>query len=126
MTKPALFFYHVTTADRAMRIIDDGFVDPKKSQGKNNVAWYVTRSKVTWAMAHVCRRHEAQIEDLAVMTCKAAAGAMLRTNRKGIYACAYSLTVIEMISASMWLSREEQYVAIPRGQRNRPRRTFGE
>lgn len=119
MSRPINYFYHVTTYEAAKRIIDDGFVDPKKSQGKNNVAWYVTRMRVTWAIAHVCKRHNCTIDNLAIILCKTSGETMLRTNKKGVYATAHKLTILEMTSAQRWLDREETYVNIPRGQRQR-------
>jgi hypothetical protein len=116
--------YHITTYEAAKSIIDDGFIDPSHSQGKNNVCWYVTRHRVTWAMAHVCKRHNCGIDVLAVLTISTTGLNMLRTNRKGIYASAYKIEVLEMTSATMWLGREEQYVQIPRGQRRRPTTWF--
>lgn len=108
------FYYHVTTYEAAKKIIDCGYIDPKKSQGKRAVSWYVSHSKVSWAMPHVCQRHGCQIEDLAVLTVKMPAGTMKRSNRRGIYGCAEKMPIIEMISAPMWLQREERYVKIPR------------
>jgi hypothetical protein len=122
VSRPKLYYYHVTGYEIAKRIIDTGYVDPKLSQGKNNVSWYVTRSRVTWAIAHTCKRHDWQVSDLAILTCKATTDIMLHTNRKGIYATAYKLPILEMVSATMWLDREEMYVSIPRGQRRRPSR----
>src|SRR6266404_9795523 len=114
MPTASQYLYHVTTYEVAKRIIDDGYVDPKRSQGRQKVAWMVAKSKVTWAMAHVCHRHECGIADLVVFTVRCGKTEIVRGSRRGIFASRRTLPIIEMSSAEIWLSREEQYVHIPR------------
>lgn len=111
-TIPNKFLFHVTTYERARRIIDSGFVDPLFSQGKANVSWYTTRNKVTWAIAHVAQRHEVALADMAVITVKIGDAKILKTNRRSLFACKTKLPVVEMISVEMWLAREERFVHV--------------
>ena len=116
-----VYGYHVTTYDVAKHIIDEGAINPAFSQGKNTVSWYVAKSKVTWAMAHVCQRHSCQIEDLAILTIKVSRDDLKRSNKPGVYWTTKKLRPIEMVSASIWLQREERRVLIPRNNRGRKR-----
>jgi len=120
MSKPVSFIYHVTTYAAAKSIIDDGFIDPKLSQGKNLLAWFVIKSRVTWAIAHTSRRHNVGIEKLVIFTVKTTGLELLKTNRTGIYCTAHKTNIFEMAAAEQWLDREERYVQVPRGQRKRP------
>lgn len=123
MTPLTKLIYHVTTYETAKRIIDSGFVDPKFSQGRQPVAWFVSSLKVTWAMAHICQRHQCTIEDIAIFTLKSRTDAVKRASKRGIYYCAAKLPVLEMTSASIWLQREERYIFIP-GVRSRKVRRY--
>jgi len=46
----------------------------------------------------------------------------IKGSRRGIFASRLRLPIIEMASAAMWLSREEQYVHIPRRPKRRTNR----
>jgi hypothetical protein len=113
----AKYHYHVTGCETAKKIIDCGFIDPAFSQGRQNVVWYVSRHKVTWAIAHVIQRHSLSLVDVAIMTVINEHINMKNTNRKGIYFSDVKLSPIEMVSAAVWLQREELYVFIPRSRR---------
>lgn len=113
MGKPNKYSYHVTTYEAAKGIIDDNCVDPNKSQGKQNVAWYVNRNKITWAIAHVCQRHDCKIEDVAIITVQTPTGGMMKGSKVGTFCTHLKLHPVEMVSASMWLQREERRVFIP-------------
>jgi len=122
MPTASQYLYHVTTYEVAKRIIDDGYVDPKRSQGRQKVSWMVAKSKVSWAMAHVCHRHQCGIADLVVFTVRRSKTGTIKGSRRGIFASRLRLPIIEMASAAMWLSREEQYVHIPRRPKRRTNR----
>jgi len=113
------YHYHITTYENALKILDTGYIDPRKSTGRQNVTWYVSRSKVTWAIAHVCMRHQVTLDKIAILTVLNEHINMKNSNRKGIYFSRARLQPSEMTSASMWMQREEQYVFIPgvRGKR---------
>lgn len=119
MTPPSKYVHHVTSYETAKKIIDSGFVDPAFSQGQKRVCWFVTRSKVTWAIAHVAHRHQLELPDLAVITVKVNGVALLPVSRRGLWASGVKLPVVEMVSAEMWLSREERYVHIKLGRMTR-------
>jgi hypothetical protein len=112
------FYYHVTTYDVAKRIIDCGYVDPEFTQGRRKVSWLVSRTKASWAMAHVMQRHEVTLQELAVLTVSFYGPPLVKSNRRGVYATKIKLPATEMISAAMWLQREERYIKIP--DRRRP------
>jgi hypothetical protein len=108
---PKLLF-HVTSTIAAMEIIDDGFLDPKKSQGKSNCVWLVSRTKVSYAIAHCCHRHGWQVSDLAVVSVYKGQHKILRSNHASIFVCRWRIAISEVQSAETWLSREEKYVHI--------------
>jgi hypothetical protein len=118
MTRVTKYCYHLTPYSTAVKIIDCGYIDPSFSQGKSQVCWYVSSRKVAWAIAHVCQRHQCQIEDIAVLTVITPRDVMRQSNRQGVYFTNYKVRIAEMTSASIWLQREERYVFIP-GRRTR-------
>lgn len=113
MTRMTKFAYHVTTYDAAKAIIDSGYIDPAFSQGRSKVCWFVSSRKVTWAIAHVCQRHQCGLEAIAIMTIMTPRDVMKQSNRQGVYYTNYKTKPIEMSSAAIWLQREERGVFIP-------------
>jgi hypothetical protein len=111
--------YHLTTYNAAKSIIDAGFIDPAFSQGRQKVNWYVSSRLISWAIPHVCQRHEAELEQIVIFTVKTPATDMRRSNKRGIYYCGEKIPIIEMSSAAIWLQREERAVFVPGGQRRR-------
>ncbi len=105
--------YHLTTYEKAKAIIDSGYIDPKFSEGRQRVCWYVSSRMITWAIPHVCQRREAALDQIVVFTVKTPPALMKRASKRGIYWCAAKLPIIEMTSAAIWLQREERAVFIP-------------
>jgi hypothetical protein len=119
MGKISTYLYHVTPYESAKKIIDCGYIDPHFSQGARRVCWFVVRTKVTWAIAHVAQKHAVGIEQLAILTVKTTRLRFGETNHQGIWCYKNKIPIVEMVSAAVWLSREESYVHIK--HRRRPR-----
>jgi hypothetical protein len=114
--------FHLTTYEAAKAIIDTGFIDPEFSQGRQKVMWYVSSRMITWAIPHVCQRHECGVDQVVVFTVKTPQTEMRRSSRRGVYVCGIKLPIVEMQSATMVLQREERAVFV---QGARRRRTYG-
>lgn len=112
MTPLTKYAYHVCPQDAAMKIIESGHIDPKFSTGRNRICWYVSQRMIAWAIAHVAKRYEVPISQLAVFTVKPDYATMKRASKRGIYYCAYKMKILEMASAQIVLDREERYVHV--------------
>lgn len=104
--------YHVTSVIAAMEIIEDGYLDPKCSQGKSNAVWLCTKSKVSYAIAHCCHRHGWNVPEVCVVTVKKGRHKIVRSNHASIFVTRWRIDITEVQSAETWLSREEKYVHI--------------
>lgn len=114
MPRPPKYLYHVTTYEKARQIIDSGYVNPKFSEGRSKVSWFVAKTRITWAIAHIARRKLCAVADLAILTVHNNSDFVARANRRGIWCTRSKLPVIEMVSADVWLDREERYVHVNR------------
>ena len=113
MTPLTKYAYHICPTVTAMKIIESGHIDPKFSQGRSKVCWYVSQRQIAWAIAHVCQRRQCEVTDLAIFTVRPDYDTMKRSNKRGIFYCVAKMPILEMTSADIWLSREEQRVFIP-------------
>lgn len=110
MASRVLGLYHVTSYERAVRILDSGGIDPKFSQGRNKTCWYVTKQHVPWAIAHIAHRHQLQLADISILFVRCDTSKLLKTSKGGVYCSSHVLRPIQMDSAEMWLSRQEQKI----------------
>src|SRR5258707_1936337 len=120
-----LNLYHVTTFQAATKILDSKGISPAFSEGRVHVSWYVSKRKVSWAIAHGLRRHQCDRDQLAVLAVKVLSVEMLKTNRASVYCTRKVLYPHTMESAAVWLAHEEQYIHIPGGPNGRKRWTGG-
>lgn len=60
-------YYHVTLARNLESITRTG-VDPAFSKGKQQVSWFVDRSKLAWAILHVQKRYKVNMADIIVFS----------------------------------------------------------
>lgn len=112
MTVTLKYAYHVTDQATALKIIESGVIDPKFSQGKNPVCWYVSRAMIPWAIAHVAQRKDVGIDQIAIFTVFSDREKVNRSSKRGVYYCAFKMKIVEMHSATIWLQREEISVFI--------------
>ena len=105
--------FHVTTYEIASRILDSHGIDPKLSQGKRHVSWYVTRKMVPWAIIHVIHRHSQELSKIVVLSVKAEFTECQKTSKQGVFCTREIYYPHTMDSAAMWLSREEKYIHLP-------------
>jgi hypothetical protein len=104
--------YHVTLYNRAVRILDSKGIDPKFSQGKRQVMWYVSKALIPWAIAHIAQRNSVSIDELAILHVRVTTEELLRTTRRSVYCSTHVQKPLEMDSAVMWLQRQERRVFI--------------
>jgi hypothetical protein len=97
------------------KIIERGGVDPLRATGKRAVAWYVTKSMVPWALAHVINRHDLMLSETVVLSCAVHPRQRIRTNRRGIWCCSVLCPVDDIAYASDWLDYAELKIYIPSG-----------
>jgi hypothetical protein len=119
MTPRWINLYHVTTYATAGKILDSHGIDPKFTQGRKAVIWYVTKKMVPWAIAHVMHRHNIEIDKVVILSIKGEYADLQRTSKTGVYCTKSIYYPHSMDSASMWLSREEKYIHVPGGRTNR-------
>lgn len=105
--------FHVTSYEAMVKILDQGAIDPKVSQGKRNVAWYVTRSLIPWAIAHVAQRHDLKIDQMVIMYVKTEWDKLMRSSKNGVYCTYYKLKPYQIDSAPVWLQRQEKRIILP-------------
>lgn len=108
-----LNLFHVTTYERASKILDSLGINPDFSEGKRRTAWYVTRKQVPWAIVHVIHRHSVELDKVVVLAVKAEYIECQKTSRQGVYCTKEIYYPHTMDSAAIWLSREEKYIHVP-------------
>jgi hypothetical protein len=99
--------YHVTSVDAAFLIVDHGGIDPSRSTGKRAVSWYVTKSLVPWAIAHVLNRHSLELGDVCVLSCAVHPRQRIHTSRGGVWCADVVCRVDDMTPAADWLDKTE-------------------
>lgn len=124
MSKRDKIFFHVTSHALALEIMGGPGVDPKCSQGRQSVAWYVTRRAVPWAIAHCIQRHDCPLDQIAILTVKGAPELFLRTSRRFAFCTRAVLYPVQLDTADMWLQREERSIYI-KGNNSRGGRWLG-
>jgi len=78
------YVYHVTHINTVDAIVRLG-VNPKFSQGKRAVCWFVSRENIANAIVHVAYRHEWLLGQMSVMRCPVAAYQLQHTAWGGVY-----------------------------------------
>jgi hypothetical protein len=80
------YLYHVTPADNLASIQLAG-LDPNRATGARPLVWLVTSSMIPWATMHTCRRHRVTTGSLYVCHVTVDHARLLRTNKRGVWAC---------------------------------------
>lgn len=75
--------WHVTTVDK-LASIRRGGLDPARSKGKRKAVWLVPGRLRAWAVAHVLRRHKADLEWICLIPVRVPR-AWLRRHKGGTY-----------------------------------------
>lgn len=94
-----MWLYHVTPTENVDRIRREG-VDPAMSRGKRRWAWYVEPERLTWAIAHVCLKHNTTPAKLAVFYVDVPPQVRLKTAWGGIYVAHKTCRVFEFRPAA--------------------------
>lgn len=77
--------YHVTPAKNAGSIAVTG-IEPALATGKQQLSWFVDRSRLVWAIAHCSARHHISVDQLVVFEMPANYVRNLRrTAWRGVY-----------------------------------------
>ena len=106
--------YHVTITSVVAAILDKG-IDPDMSQGRQCVSWFVSAKNLTWAIYHVQKRHRANLGDITVITAKVSERQLIKTNRRGVWACRKIQKPILTIPADMMLEDDaERTLHVPK------------
>lgn len=77
--------FHITPGANINSIAAQG-ISPEKSRGARKECWYVTRSKVAWAVHHVHIRHGVQVEKIVAIEVHLHRFDVTR-RRRGVYTC---------------------------------------
>lgn len=97
-----MWLYHVTPQDNVDRIRREG-VDPSMSRGKRRWSWYVEGERLTWAIAHVCLKHNTTPSKLVVFYVNVPATVRLKTAWQGVYVAHKRCQVFEFRPAAEFL-----------------------
>jgi hypothetical protein len=124
MSSPIWNFFHLTTYEAMAKILDGAGIDPAFTQGRRHVSWYVTRKLVTWAMPHVCQRHQVELSQVCILRCKIEITKMAKTSHAGVYCTDQIFYPVTVDSAEIWLQHEEKLVFV-KGTRTRPGKWYG-
>jgi hypothetical protein len=111
--------YHITSVDCAFQIVDRGGIDPSRSIGKRAVSWYVTKTLVPWAIAHVLNRHGLGLGDVCVLHCAVHPRYRIRTSRGGVWCADIICPAIDITPAAEWLDKAELKIYIPSDRNKR-------
>lgn len=79
--------FHVTLT-KNLESIGKAGIDPQFARGARNECWYVTASKLAWAILHVMNRHKVGFRDVVVLECLVPQS-RLRRRWRGIYTTAH-------------------------------------
>ena len=75
-----MILYHTTLKSNLDSIRQHG-LSPNFSKGKLPVIWLCTRSKRTWSIVHVQKRHNARLDDIVVIAVKVSRSQLTRRFR---------------------------------------------
>jgi hypothetical protein len=76
--------YHVSPEINLQSILDIG-VSPDFARGQQLVSWWVHRSRVVWALAHVSRRYATPVDNLTVFSGNILAASCTKTRWTGVF-----------------------------------------
>lgn len=113
MTPNTRNVFHITSYEAMVKILDQGAIEPKASQGRRAVAWYVNRNLIPWAIAHVAQRHDLKIDQIVIMYVKADWDMMMKSSKNGVYCTTHKLKPYQIDSAPVWLQRQEKRIILP-------------
>ena len=110
--------YHLTTPAGSRDISRVGYLDPARSLGKLPVVWLVAGYRIPWAASFVSYYHGVQIVDLWAFHVMTKDLALVRSNRRGVYACYQRVPVEDSCPVSLFLVQSEKYFGLLKNWRS--------
>ena len=80
-----MMVYHVTPSAN-LDSIDSQGIDPNWAESDYKRSWFVTASRLKWAVHHVCKRHDVLPCEVAVLMVQVPRELLTRYAR-GVYSC---------------------------------------
>jgi hypothetical protein len=102
---PQRHLYHVTLTAN-LPSIQLGGLDPTRSKGKRPLVWLVTASRIHWAIAHCCMRHNCSVGALTVCQVTTDQSKLVRTRLRGVWASPHNHPVAGHDSAILVLKAD--------------------
>jgi len=98
--------YHVTPLHNLDPILKRG-IDPARSTGAKEIAWYVDNSMVVWAINHIMKRHDIVRYQVLVLEVQQPAGLFVNAPNPGLFFTYNLFRIVGVYPAENWLAREE-------------------
>jgi len=93
-----MYLYHVSPSRNTPSIINEG-IDPTYAQGKMKSSWYVSETKILWAIAHVSAKYNISVNDIDVFKITPVPSDFKKRDRQGLFYTAFNYPILEIKEA---------------------------